>query len=91
MRDGDEPAAFSVGHVYEAGEASVGQFGVRPDWRGRGLGTAVLIEALNRFAAEGYRYGALTVNINNPNARRLYERAGFRLSKSFTMYRKDLA
>jgi len=88
VRDGDEPAAFCVGHVYEADEASVGQFGVRPAWRGRGLGTALLVEALNRFAADGYRYGALTVNINNPNARRLYERAGFRLAKRFTMYRK---
>ncbi len=90
VRDGDEPAAFSVGHVYEADEASVGQFGVRPAWRGRGLGTALLVEALNRFAADGYRYGALTVNINNPNARRLYERAGFRLAKRFTMYRKTI-
>ena len=88
VRDGEEPVAFSVGHVYETDVASVGQFGVRPAWRGRGVGTAVLVEALNRFAAEGYRYGTLTVNINNPNARRLYERAGLRLTKRFTMYRK---
>ena len=90
VRAGDEPAAFSVGHVYETDEASVGQFGVRPAWRGRGLGTAVLVEALNHFAAAGYRYGALTVNINNPGARRLYERAGFKLAKRFTMYRKTI-
>ncbi len=90
VRAGDEPAAFSVGHVYKTDEASVGQFGVRPAWRGRGVGTAVLVEALNRFAATGYRYGVLTVNINNPGARRLYERAGFKLAKRFTMYRKTI-
>ncbi len=90
VRDGNEPVAFSVGLVYEVDQAHVGQFGVRPAWREQGVGAAVLSEALNRFAAAGFRYGVLTVNINNPTARRLYERVGFRLAKSFTMYRKDI-
>lgn len=90
VRDGTEPAAFNVGHVYEVDEAFVAQFGVRQAWRRQGVGAAVLAEALNQFAAAGYRTGVLAVNIDNPNARRLYERAGFKLAKQMTMYRKSV-
>lgn len=50
---------------------------VAPDWRSRGLGTA-LIEALAAEArARGYARLRLDVADQNPRARALYERLGF--------------
>lgn len=66
------------------------QMGVHPSWRNRGLGAALLSEMLQRFKAKGLQYAALEVNVNNPQAARLYERMGFRRTKRYTSYRKTL-
>ncbi|WP_213455338.1 GNAT family N-acetyltransferase [Rhizomonospora bruguierae] len=57
-------------------EGWVVQVGVRPDWRGRGLGAALVVEALTRMRAAGAREALLDVNVNNP-AGALYRRLGF--------------
>ena len=50
---------------------------VRPAYRGRGVGTA-LIAAAERTARElGHALVALGVDEDNPDARRLYERLGY--------------
>jgi len=53
------------------------QIGVRPPWRGRGLGSALVGEVLRRVRAMGGEKVLLTVNTNNPSAIRVYERLGF--------------
>lgn len=59
-------------------EIHINNFAVRPEWRRRGLGTALIQHVL----AEGRRLGApkatLEVRRSNDAAIRLYERAGFR-------------
>ena len=50
--------------------------GVRPEWRGRGIGTALLGALIERARREGVRALSLSVEPDNP-ARRLYERHGF--------------
>ncbi len=59
-------------------EIHINNFAVRPEWRGRGLGSALLQHVLG----EGRRLGApkatLEVRRSNEPAVRLYERAGFR-------------
>ncbi|MBO4209427.1 GNAT family N-acetyltransferase [Micromonospora echinofusca] len=52
------------------------QLGVRPEQRGRGLGAALVTEALRRMRADGVREVLLDVNVDNP-AGRLYRRLGF--------------
>jgi RimJ/RimL family protein N-acetyltransferase len=53
--------------------------GVLPSHQGRGLGTA-LLAALERWAvSEGLKRLELTVRVDNDRARRLYERAGYRV------------
>ena len=55
------------------------QTGTRPDWRGRGLATALVVRALRDCRDAGYSAAMLDVNVNNPTARRLYDRLGFRV------------
>ncbi|MGE3074546.1 MAG: GNAT family N-acetyltransferase [Dehalococcoidia bacterium] len=85
--DGDEPAAFSILWV-EDGVGWITQMGVRPEWRGKGLGEALLVRALQLFAAEGIETARLEVATNNPQARALYERLGFTTTSSYRSWRK---
>jgi mycothiol synthase len=53
------------------------QVGVVPAARGRGLGRALVTDALRRMGADGEPAAWLDVNIDNPGAERLYRRMGF--------------
>jgi ribosomal protein S18 acetylase RimI-like enzyme len=53
------------------------QTGTRPDWRGRGLASSLVTRALRGCRDAGYASAVLDVNVNNPTARRLYDRLGF--------------
>lgn len=59
-------------------EVHINNIAMRPEWRGQGLGTALLKHVL----AEGLRLGAaratLEVRASNTGAIRLYDRLGFR-------------
>ncbi len=52
--------------------------GTRPEWRRRGLASAVIAESMRRFAAAGLDHAALDVDsANTTGALGLYERLGF--------------
>jgi mycothiol synthase len=71
-RAGAQPLGFIVcDHAWSV------QVGTHPAWRGRGLGAALVVEALRRFAAAGATHVTLDVNANNPGAARVYARLGF--------------
>jgi mycothiol synthase len=53
------------------------QVGVVPGQRRRGLGSALLVEAMRRMQADGAGSIQLTVNVNNPGAIQAYTRLGF--------------
>lgn len=53
------------------------QVGVRPDWRGRRLGAALVAGTLATMRATGTTQCHLDVNVDNPGAARLYRRLGF--------------
>ena len=59
--------------------------GVTPAWRGRGLGEALLLQALHGFRSAGLGRGLLEVTAQNEAALRLYRRLGFRRTK--TLYK----
>jgi ribosomal-protein-alanine N-acetyltransferase len=72
------------GGAYPAGPLDVG-LGMRPDLTGRGLGLA-FFEAILAFGRERFHPAVfrLTVAAFNKRAIRVYERAGFRRTRSFT-------
>lgn len=82
---GEEIAAYLNAYHYAAEteatgvrEAYIGQIGVRPAWRRRGLGALLLSTALTGFEVAGYARSALTVDSGNATgALGLYERAGY--------------
>jgi ribosomal protein S18 acetylase RimI-like enzyme len=75
---GDEVVAFSRNYAKRNGDwGFIGTLGVRPTWRRRGLGLALLRESFRRFRETGETTVALGVDVDNPTgATRLYERAG---------------
>lgn len=90
LLDGPEPAGYAVCWV-EGDTGWIIQMGVRPEWRGQGLGAAILSQVMRSFAAAGLKTAALEVATNNPTARRLYERMGFARTHSWQSWRKTLA
>ncbi|MBA4067352.1 MAG: GNAT family N-acetyltransferase [Isosphaera sp.] len=76
----------SVQGVLDAsGFGGVQNLGVVADHRGLGLGRALLLKALDGFAAAGARRAFLEVTATNAPAVRMYRRLGFRAYK--TIYR----
>ncbi len=69
----------------------VGTLGVRPAWRRRGLGEALLKTAFAEFFRRGERTVALQVDAESPTgATRLYERAGMRVLYEVVVDEKEV-
>ena len=73
---GVRPAAVGIAQLLHEAVPEVRNVGVLESHRGRGIGTALMAEA-ERLAAPVGRM-RLGVGIDNPSARRLYERLGYR-------------
>jgi ribosomal protein S18 acetylase RimI-like enzyme len=52
---------------------------VRPAYRNQGIGTQLLLAAEGELIQRRYHYATLNVGRDNPKARRLYERLGYRV------------
>jgi len=92
VREGDEIAAVLRGDPERAGAGWVGALGVRPQWRKRGLGLALLQHAFGEFYRRGQRRVGLGVDAQNPSgATRLYERAGMHVAYEAAAFKKELA
>ena len=66
--------------------AAIQNVAVRPEFRGRGLGRALLMKALDGFRRAGVRKVTLEATTGNTPAIRLYETSGFRLYQ--TLYKE---
>jgi ribosomal protein S18 acetylase RimI-like enzyme len=64
------------------GMGAIQNLGVAPGHRGRGLGTALLLQALHGFRQAGLGRVFLEVTAQNEGAIRLYRRLGFRCRKT---------
>ena len=87
-RDGDEIAGVSLLFI-EPDVGWVGVLGVRPPWRRRGLGKALLLASFHEIRKHGKPRAVLGVDAQNPTgATRLYESAGMRVINEASAYRK---
>ncbi|HEV2592841.1 MAG TPA: GNAT family N-acetyltransferase [Gaiellaceae bacterium] len=79
---GDELAGWALAFPCRGSDDTigwVGNLGVRPPFRGRGLGSALLVQAFAALYDRGLRQAGLGVDAENPTgAVGLYERAGMR-------------
>jgi ribosomal protein S18 acetylase RimI-like enzyme len=85
--EGDSPLGWVMVHWLAEPHAPIGWQGkvanledllVLQERRNQGVGTAILLEAANLVRARGQSHVSLGVGLDNPNARRLYERLGYR-------------
>lgn len=93
---GSELVGFSVTRTQADSEGQshgyVGDLGVRPAWRGRGLGEALLTRSLQTFRDRGLPYVTLDVDAENTSrALRLYTKVGMETRPSFTIWEQPLS
>jgi mycothiol synthase len=78
-----------IGTIQGVGErggiGAIQNVGVIPGYRGRGLGTALVLKSLHAFRDAGHALGRLEVTADNVAAVKLYRRLGFRFRK--TLYK----
>jgi GNAT superfamily N-acetyltransferase len=90
IRDGDEIAG--VARSEERPPAGwVGALGVRPAWRGRGYGRALLLHSFREFRRRGLTRAALGVDAANATgATHLYESVGMHAAEENVVWEKVL-
>ncbi|CEE01603.1 MULTISPECIES: GNAT family N-acetyltransferase [Bacillaceae] len=62
---------------------------VHSSFRNHGIGTSLLKAAITKGKKAGYRTISLVVDVNNKQARKLYERIGFIYKKSISIHHHD--
>ena len=75
------PSGFVLGYIdltRDPPGGYIGQVGVAPAQRRRGLASLLLVESMRRMQAEGVRAALLAVHVNNPGALEAYTRIGFK-------------
>ena len=90
--DGDRIVGVAVGMDYQASpldEGWIQQLAVHRDYRGRGLGRALLTESFRRFRSLGQRQAGLSTD-SRTGALSLYEHVGMRVDRSYTRWVKRL-
>jgi ribosomal protein S18 acetylase RimI-like enzyme len=93
VEDGGDFAGLSICRERRGGDEDLGWIhviGVRPPWRRRGLGRALLLHALGELRARGKPRAGLGVDGANDGALRLYQREGMRVSRRNDVYEKAL-
>ena len=77
VRTPDCPVAGFCAFWLVFDEIHINNVAIRPQFRGRGIGTALMRHVLAEASRLGARRATLEVRSSNTDARRLYERLGF--------------
>ena len=81
-----------VGAALNWDEGYIKDLVVHPDWRGRGLGKALVYQTFGEFRRRGLPRVTLKTDSNNPtDAWRLYERAGMSKERTYEIFQKGPA
>ncbi|MDD2921082.1 MAG: GNAT family N-acetyltransferase [Anaerolineales bacterium] len=88
--DGAEAAGFSI-NQYRMDIGWIHILGVRPAWRAKGLGLALLRHSFGEFYKRGTTAIGLAVDASNvTGATRLYQKAGMNTVSEFVTFEKEL-
>jgi mycothiol synthase len=92
VRDGDEIVAGTICRPERLGAGWIARVFTRRPWRGRGLGEALVRQALADFWARGQTVVGLGVDSQSETgATRLYERVGMQVHWGAAVFAKELA
>jgi ribosomal protein S18 acetylase RimI-like enzyme len=88
---GQRPAGVSVNFAADDGIGWIGDLGVVPEHRRRGIASALLVRSFAALTASGHHEARLGVDAENASgATRLYEAAGMSVRRGFDVYEKQL-
>ena len=74
----------------EKGLAHLHILGVPPQFRRRGIGTCLMLDALRRLRENGFKRVELDMDSQNHKALPLYRQLGFREQEAITIYRREI-
>lgn len=74
----------------EQHEGEIAHVAVSQEWRGKGIGSALCLAALQGFKARNLTSVRLSVAVHNTPAIKCYERLGFATYDGYTSYKLDL-
>jgi len=80
---------YVMGYLRPDLEGHIMSIAVNREYRGNGIGSALLTEVIERLIKRGARYIGLEVRVSNEKAIKLYERFGFRRIKRIIGYYAD--
>ncbi|MDK2914232.1 MAG: [ribosomal protein S18]-alanine N-acetyltransferase [Thermococcaceae archaeon] len=80
---------YVMGYLRPDLEGHIMSIAVDKDYRGNGIGSALLKEVIERLIRKGARYIGLEVRVSNLGAIALYERLGFKKVKRIIGYYSD--
>ena len=88
--EGDEIVGYAI-NQYKMGNGWVAILGVRPAWRKRGLGLALLRKTFSAFyERDTHKVGLGVDAASQTGATRLYKRAGMSVGTEYVTYEKEL-
>ncbi|RLG88356.1 MAG: ribosomal-protein-alanine N-acetyltransferase [Thermoprotei archaeon] len=87
--EGDEIVGYACGVMRSNGCGHIVSICVRPKYRRRGIGKALMIELENRLKDLGARCFVLEVRVSNTVAQKLYIDLGYRIVKRIENYYPD--
>lgn len=85
-----EFAGFVILTVETPGQGTIMSIDVAPAMQRRGVGARLMEEAEQAAARRGLASVTLQVSVNNPDARRFYERRGYRVTGELPGYYNDV-
>jgi len=81
---------WTIDDPTEREKASIHMMGVDPGYRGRGLGRAILVAAIQYLTKRGIKEIELLVDSRNPRAKRLYHSVGFKRKSTILWYQRRI-
>ncbi|AFK22021.1 ribosomal protein S18-alanine N-acetyltransferase [Pyrococcus sp. ST04] len=80
---------YVMGYLKPDMEGHIMSIAVHPDYRGNGIGKALMVAVINKLFKKGARWIGLEVRVSNERAINLYKKLGFKIVKRIISYYSD--